>query len=122
MQTGGQHLLLDLWLDEDIRDEGMDRLFEMIRTRFTVVQEARHEFTPFGLTAVFILSESHFTVHTYPEHRYLSLDLYICNFDEDLTEFADRLRSIFRVRTMKARWLLRGTENEGRDLGPVAEA
>ena len=38
----------------------------------------RKDFRPQGMTAVWVLSESHFAVHTYPEHNYLSIDCYTC--------------------------------------------
>ncbi len=58
MQTQGQHLLLDLWLAEDIEPAKVDLLYDLVRTRFSVVSETLKEFEPFGTTTVFILSES----------------------------------------------------------------
>lgn len=36
------------------------------------------EFEPDGMTAVFVLAESHVSVHTYPEQRSLFLDAFTC--------------------------------------------
>jgi S-adenosylmethionine decarboxylase len=36
------------------------------------------EFNASGLTAVYLLSESHVSVHTYPEHQSLFLDAFTC--------------------------------------------
>jgi S-adenosylmethionine/arginine decarboxylase-like enzyme len=46
--------------------------------QFTILEESQHIFKPQGFTLCFILSESHFIVHTYPERHFLSLDLYTC--------------------------------------------
>jgi S-adenosylmethionine/arginine decarboxylase-like enzyme len=46
--------------------------------QFTILEESQHIFKPQGFTLCFILSESHFIVHTYPERQFLSLDLYTC--------------------------------------------
>ena len=46
--------------------------------QFTILEESQHIFKPQGFTLCFILSESHFIVHTYPERNFLSLDLYTC--------------------------------------------
>ncbi len=32
-----------------------------------------------GVTGIYLLSESHFALHTYPEHRLATLDLYSCH-------------------------------------------
>jgi S-adenosylmethionine decarboxylase len=32
-------------------------------------------------TYAFVLSESHFTIHTYPEHRSCYIDIFCCNKD-----------------------------------------
>ena len=37
-----------------------------------------HQFEPRGLTAVFLVKESHIAIHTWPEHRYAALDLFSC--------------------------------------------
>ncbi|MFB8765417.1 adenosylmethionine decarboxylase [Nocardiopsis alba] len=36
------------------------------------------KFEPLGVTAVFVLSESHVSVHTYPERRSLFVDAFTC--------------------------------------------
>lgn len=113
MQTRGQHLLLDLWLAQDVEEGSIERLFNLIRSRFTVVHEVKRAFEPFGLTAVFVLSESHFTLHTYPEHAYLSIDLYVCNFAVDLSAFAEEMKSLFNLREAKGSVFLRGVSGPG---------
>ena len=42
-----------------------------------------HQFEPRGLTAVFLVKESHIAIHTWPEHRYAALDLFSCGRKED---------------------------------------
>lgn len=45
----------------------------------TVVNRAFHQFEPIGVTGVLVLSESHFSVHTYPETNTLYLDIFCCS-------------------------------------------
>lgn len=40
------------------------------------------EYTPFGLSIIAILVESHCHLHTWPEHGYLALDLFVCEEQE----------------------------------------
>lgn len=48
-------------------------------TGFKVVNSAQHVFQPQGYTAAIILAESHFTVHTFPEHGFMMVDCFSCN-------------------------------------------
>jgi S-adenosylmethionine decarboxylase proenzyme len=36
-----------------------------------------------GLTGVLLLAESHLAIHTWPEQRAVTLDVYVCNFSQD---------------------------------------
>jgi S-adenosylmethionine decarboxylase proenzyme len=45
----------------------------------TVVSRAFHQFEPVGVTGVLVLSESHFSVHTYPENNSVYLDIFCCS-------------------------------------------
>jgi len=38
---------------------------------------------PGGVTATVLLAESHLCVHTWPERRAVTLDVYVCNFGGD---------------------------------------
>jgi S-adenosylmethionine decarboxylase len=63
----------------------MNRIAE--RCGFTVVGRSFHQFEPQGTTGVLVLSESHFSAHTYPELNKIYIDVFCCspNFDPELT-------------------------------------
>jgi S-adenosylmethionine decarboxylase proenzyme len=44
----------------------------------TVVSEVIHPYAPHGVTGVFVIKESHFSLHTWPEARYAAVDFYTC--------------------------------------------
>lgn len=45
----------------------------------TEVGRLFHEFHPWGISGVILIGESHFTIHTWPEHRYAAIDFFTCN-------------------------------------------
>jgi len=45
--------------------------------------EVYHDFSPAGFTAVICLSESHISIHTWPEHGLVNLDIYLSNFQRN---------------------------------------
>ena len=60
----------------------------------TILGSVSHIFPPDGLTLVILLSESHASIHTYPEHGSCFVDLFTCGnrcsaevFDEVLTSY-----------------------------------
>lgn len=71
----------------------MDRIVDDFK--LNVVGEAFHQFQPFGFTGVYILSESHLSVHTYVEERKMALDLYTCSFFDYGKELYEMMKDIF---------------------------
>lgn len=49
-----------------------------------------------GITGVIIVSESHLTIHTWPERRYVNLDVFFCNYSRDNTRKARTVFGEFR--------------------------
>lgn len=70
--------------------------------KFNVVGRCFHQFEPFGATGVLVLSESHFSAHTYPENDMVYVDVFCCSSDFNAYECADIIRKTFQAR--KAEW------------------
>ncbi|HYF68707.1 MAG TPA: S-adenosylmethionine decarboxylase [Ohtaekwangia sp.] len=49
----------------------------------TKVGEVYHEFENGGYTAVICLTESHLSIHTWPEIKYLTFDIFLSNYLKD---------------------------------------
>ena len=56
-----------------------------------VVGEVQKQFNPIGATCLYLLSESHLSAHSYPELRYLAIDLYNCSGSIDLPHTLDMI-------------------------------
>ena len=76
---------------EGVRIEGVSELQEIMDMiaadcKFTVVGSSFHQFEPVGATGVLVLSESHFSAHTYPEYDKVYIDVFCCSptFDPQL--------------------------------------
>lgn len=44
----------------------------------TIVEVAFHEFSPFGISGMVVIAESHLSIHTWPEHDYAAVDIFTC--------------------------------------------
>lgn len=53
------------------------------RHHLTFLKGAGHTFENGGFTAVALLAESHISIHTWPEYGYITLDVFVCNVQED---------------------------------------
>jgi len=67
---------------------------------------------PGGVTATVLLAESHLCVHTWPEQRAVTLDVYVCNFGADHSDKArgllDALLALFQPSHVEHHALRRG--------------
>ena len=80
----GKHLIIDI---KNIKNEAIINDIDQLKTimnsicekyNFNVLQQIEHQFEPHGISIVYLLSESHMTIHTFPEKKYIAFDLYTC--------------------------------------------
>lgn len=45
----------------------------------TIVKAVFHNFSPHGVSGVVVITESHVTIHTWPEYRYAAVDIFSCS-------------------------------------------
>ena len=50
---------------------------------YTILKKTEHIFEPQGCTILYMLSESHISIHTFPEKSYIAFDLYTCRSYEN---------------------------------------
>ncbi|OGR68172.1 MAG: S-adenosylmethionine decarboxylase proenzyme [Elusimicrobia bacterium GWC2_61_19] len=83
MKALGQHLILELYgcnaaaLSSVTKVQ--DAMLKAARAAdATIIDSIFHHFKPYGVSGVVVIAESHFAIHTWPEHQYASVDLYTC--------------------------------------------
>src|SRR5437762_14298954 len=57
----------------------------------TIVGDRFYQFEPQGVTGTVLLAESHLAIHTWPEHGFVTIDVYVCNYTTDNTAKAELL-------------------------------
>lgn len=79
----GKHFLLNLYgcSSSLLNDEKF--LIDLIENAAvcsgaTVLKTVFHKFDPQGITAICLLSESHISIHSWPEENKAALDIYTC--------------------------------------------
>jgi S-adenosylmethionine decarboxylase len=79
----GTHVLLDIRNCTQGNLDSCDEMDGVFRSAVkvggaTLLQINLHKFEPNGVTGVAILSESHISVHTWPEQNFASFDIFMC--------------------------------------------
>lgn len=67
------------------------------------IAEVQHVFEPVGLTFVTILAESHLLVHTWPEKRTMSVDLFVCQDQFSVEAFVTEISLVCQAE--RVRWM-----------------
>lgn len=93
MDKNSYHTLIDIY---DVKFELLDNMNKIISilrkissiVNLTILKESFHKFEPQGLSAVLLLSESHISIHTWPEKKLACMDIFSCknNPEEHLHE------------------------------------
>jgi S-adenosylmethionine decarboxylase len=90
METMGRHVISELWgcnFDKLNSMESIEKIFveAALKSGAEIREVAFHKFAPQGVSGVVIISESHLTIHSFPEHGYASIDVYTCgNLDPNV--------------------------------------
>lgn len=99
--TKGTHIIIDIneiqYNDFLKFTDTIDIILNKIVEKFklNVVGKVLHQFEPFGVTAVYVLSESHLSIHTFVEERKVAMDLYTCNTFDNSIDIIEYIRELF---------------------------
>lgn len=96
METISRHLLAELWGCDSGLLNSPERLEPILRRAAlaagaTPVECVFHRYAPHGVSGVLLVSESHVSIHTWPEAGYAAVDMFTCG-DCDPPRGFDALR------------------------------
>lgn len=63
----------------------------------TVINSNFHHFSPYGVSGVVVIQESHLAIHTWPEYKYAAVDLFTCGETVDPWVSFDHLKKAFQA-------------------------
>ena len=96
----GIHVILDCWDCSFVDLDDVDKAISFVEN---VVNDANmhmldmsfKKFEPQGLTLIGLLSESHISIHTYPEHGYMAIDLFTCGENNPVEPLLNNLNKYY---------------------------
>lgn len=111
--TFGRHVAVDAWgVRYDLLNDAKwleDQLVGAAEVSgATVLSVQSRQFEPQGATVLVLLSESHISIHTYPEKGFAAIDCYTCGETVDPQTAIDKLLEALQPERVHAKKLIRG--------------
>lgn len=111
--TFGRHVVVDAWgVDFEKLNNAEWLQSHMVEAAdacgATVLSVQSKQFEPQGATVLVLLSESHLSIHTYPEKGFAAIDCYTCGETVDPQLAIDYMVSILKPERTHAKKIVRG--------------
>ena len=108
----GTHIILELYGGNSSTLADPQQVESIIREAAnragaTIIESWSHHFHPLGVSAVLIISESHITIHSWPEHGYAAVDIFSCG-DINSQAGIDYLIEAFEAKEQEVKVMQRG--------------
>ncbi|WP_186002329.1 adenosylmethionine decarboxylase [Mycobacterium sp. KBS0706] len=87
----------------------------------TVLQSNFHHFPSGGVTGIVVLSESHISIHSWPEHDYAAVDIFMCGHAK-IKEAIRVLEADFMPKRLVGTTMLRGHDIPDRSFADAGDA
>jgi S-adenosylmethionine decarboxylase len=112
--TYGRHVICDAWEIDDAlindKDFLLNAMSEALLVSGATIQSVQvKSFCPQGLTIAFLLSESHLSIHTYPEEGFAAIDCYTCGNTVNPELMVKHLLGALKPKRVYTLKLVRGT-------------
>jgi S-adenosylmethionine decarboxylase len=117
MDPRGIHYIVEASGCSDIIGE-VDRMQEILveaarKANTHVWAVSFHKFPPNGVSGVVVISESHLSVHTWPEAGYVALDIYTCGAESMPEEAVKHVLEKVQAGHTHISELTRGIDDDG---------
>ncbi|WP_178021164.1 adenosylmethionine decarboxylase [uncultured Paenibacillus sp.] len=111
--TFGRHVAVDAWgVDYEVLNNAGLLEAHLVEAAeacgATILSIQSRQFEPQGATVLVMLSESHLSIHTYPERGFAAIDCYTCGEMVDPQLAIDYLVSVLNPEKTYAKKLIRG--------------
>jgi S-adenosylmethionine decarboxylase proenzyme len=109
----GRHYLIDVFKADREKllfvNDTQELLEQIVKThRLTPLNSGYKQFQPFGASGFILLSESHISAHTWPEHNTVALDIFSCEQIIDDQLLVKFLKEFYKTDIVDLKVIARG--------------
>ncbi|MGI6574439.1 MAG: adenosylmethionine decarboxylase [bacterium] len=113
MNALGRQLILEFYdcasdVLNDLKEVERIMVNAALKAGAEVREVAFHKFSPQGVSGVVIISESHLSIHTWPENGYAAIDVFTCGDRVDPWDAYDYLQEELQANNVSATEVRRG--------------
>ncbi|MEX0945041.1 MAG: adenosylmethionine decarboxylase [Balneolaceae bacterium] len=77
-------------------------------SKATLISHNFHKFSPYGVSGVVVIAESHIAIHTWPEYNYAAVDIFTCGETIDPWVIQEYLKENFASQNVSSMEMKRG--------------
>jgi S-adenosylmethionine decarboxylase len=113
MEALGKQILVEYYdcNDEKINDVSYieNSLIQATKSsNATIISHNFHKFSPYGVSGVVVIAESHVAIHTWPEYKYAAVDIFTCGDTIDPWVIQEHLKEYFESKNVSSMEMKRG--------------
>ncbi|MFO7848301.1 MAG: adenosylmethionine decarboxylase [Balneolaceae bacterium] len=113
MEALGRQILVEYYdcRESKINDVGYieDSLIKATKaSKATIISHNFHKFSPYGVSGVVVIAESHVAIHTWPEYNYAAVDIFTCGDTIDPWIIQEHLKEYFESGNVSSMEMKRG--------------
>lgn len=105
------HLIADLETEHFIDgEEEIEKLLYAAakKANNTPLKAVVHKFSPHGVTGVILLAESHIAIHSWPEYKYVAVDIFTCGRKTQPKAALEYIKKKFKAHEIKVQEIKEG--------------
>jgi len=112
-QTMGKHYIVEFYDCCSKTLNSVDKIQEImlqaaVQSGATIVEKKFHKFSPQGVSGIILISESHLSIHTWPEFNYAAFDLFSCSSTLDSNFCINFLKEKLSSKSQTVKMIERG--------------
>lgn len=104
----GRHLMLNfLHCKFDLENHNqlkIDMEYAIKTVGAKIINSIEHKFFPRGITILYLLSESHASIHTYPEFNGCFIDIFTCGRTIEVNPFGEILKNLWAPENLSSNY------------------
>ena len=113
MEALGKQILVEYYDCEDSRINDVSFIESALlkatkASRATIISHNFHKFSPYGVSGVVVIAESHVAIHTWPEYNYAAVDIFTCGDTIDPWIIQEQLKDEFNSQNVSSIEMKRG--------------